>query len=89
LLSILIEYEIQNRKGFEVVKERITSAIFIRLTGLPEGYKFIEQKYPEWLETEYEKWVKPESSQMYFSNLEQLLNNCLNFSHRKSGGYKI
>lgn len=26
---------------------------------------------------------------MYFANLEQLLNNCLNFSHRKSGGYKI
>lgn len=26
---------------------------------------------------------------MYFFNLEQLLNNCLNFSNRKSIGYRI
>ena len=32
-LSILIESELQNKKTFEIIKERISSGIFIRLTG--------------------------------------------------------
>lgn len=53
LLSILIEYELQNKQGFEIIKQRLTSNIFIRLSGLSEGYKFIELKHPSWLEAEY------------------------------------
>lgn len=33
--------------------------------------------------------MKPEASQKYFDNLENLLNNCLNFNKKQYNGYKI
>lgn len=49
----MIEYQVQNSSSFDVVKERISSGIYIRLSGLPEGYKFIEKNKPNWLDEEY------------------------------------
>ena len=38
----MIEYELQNNAGFAKLKQKISSNIYIRLTGIPEGYNFIQ-----------------------------------------------
>ena len=67
----------------------MTSSILIRLVGVEEGYIYVEKKFAGWLEGQYEEWMAPTASQVYFDNLESLLSSSLNFSKKEERGYRI
>ena len=42
-----------------------SKTILIRLLSVDIGYKFINEKFPNWLEQEYEKWLYVEKEKNY------------------------